>query len=99
MKNKDITLKVANMRKPQEFTVYPNGTSEKYIMLQSDKRCAMLDKETNKFIITTKNYNYPMFAMLQHDRVLVELSSEQIEEIKRSYNALSNGSNGIVRIV
>jgi len=98
LKVKDITLKVGNMRKPQDFTVYPNGTSEKYIVIQSEKRIAILNKENNRFFINSKNHNYPMFTTLQYDRMEIELTSEQIEEIKRTYASMSNGSNGVISL-
>lgn len=95
----NVTLKVANMRKEQEFTVYPNGTSQTHILLQSDKRVARLNKETGEFEITKNNYNYPIFGMLQVDSVKVEISEELKQEIKRAYHALSNGKDGVVRIL
>jgi hypothetical protein len=99
MNSKYITLKVANMRKEQQFIVYPNGTSREYIILQSDKRIARLNKTTGELQITKKNYNYPMFAMLAIDNVTVQLDNAKIEEIKREYNAMSNGQNGIVQVL
>lgn len=99
MNIQSIELKVANMRKPQRFVIYPNGTSDKYIILQSDKRMAALNKHSNDFYITSKSYNYPTFAHLQMDRVKAELTSARIEEIRRKYSAMSNGSNGMIRIL
>lgn len=98
MNFQNVTLKVGNMRKEQEFTIYPNGTSPDYILIQSDKRMAILMKESGKFFITKKNYNYPTSVHLQIDRMEVELSNEDKEAIRRGYNAMSNGKNGIIKL-
>lgn len=51
------TLKVANMKKPQEFTLYPyNGGDD--IQLQSDKRFIQANLRTGEAYINKFSQNY-----------------------------------------
>jgi hypothetical protein len=99
MSFKSVKLKVGSMRKEQNFAIYPNGTSDKYILLQSDKRMAVLIKDTGRFFITSKNYNYPNSAHLNVDRIEIDLSNEIKEEIRRNYSSSSNGKNGMIMLI
>lgn len=59
---KRITLKVANMRKAQDFVVYPESDSHTTCYkLQSDSRMAFVDKICGKGAITIKGSHFADF--------------------------------------
>ena len=49
---RDITCKLGNMRKPAEFTVYPNNPEDTEITIQSDKRIAKVNLTTKTAILS-----------------------------------------------
>jgi hypothetical protein len=61
---RDYTFKAANMKKEQEFTLYPY-TGGDYIYLQSDKRFSRVNLRTGAGIINAKNRNYANSIHLQ----------------------------------
>lgn len=69
---KDYTFKVANMKKEQDFTLYPY-TGGDYIYLQSDKRFMQANLRTGKAIINAKNRNYANSIYLQMEPLACEL--------------------------
>lgn len=50
---KVVSAKLGNMRKPQEFVVYPSGDDE-CITVQSDKSIGRFDRQTRKGLLNTK---------------------------------------------
>ena len=54
---KDYSFKVANMKKEQEFTLYPYSGGDT-ILLQSDKRFMRANLRTGAAIINATNRNY-----------------------------------------
>jgi ribosomal protein L25 (general stress protein Ctc) len=90
-----IELKVANMRKAQQFVIYPNGTSKDAIVLQSDKSIATLNTQTGVFKINTKGKRF--VDMINSE--VVELDGATKETIKRMYSAKQNGSNGQITLI
>jgi len=55
---KDYTIKVANMRKAQQFTLYPYSGGDT-IFLQSDSRWIEANLRTGEGKILASNQNYP----------------------------------------
>lgn len=95
MNIKSVAMKIGKMRKPQNFVIYPNGTSDTHIVVQSDKCIGRLDKKTGEFQLSTSGQ---YFIHLQ-DAVTVDIPGELKEEIRRKYNAASNGNNGQITIL
>ena len=54
-----VNAKLASMRKPQEFVVYPAGTYPGLIVVQSDKSIGAFDRETGKGRLNTKGKYFP----------------------------------------
>ena len=50
----DIIMKLPSMRKEKSFSVYPTNENEKYIMLQSETSCAVVNKTTGETIYSSK---------------------------------------------
>jgi len=91
---KDYSIKMANMNKPQEFTLYPyNG--EKTILLQSDKRIARVNLETGKGVMNRSNKNYPSSIDLQLTPIPCELPENIRIEITK-FLIENNGKSGNV---
>ena len=63
---KDYTFKAGNMKKEQEFTLYPY-TGGDYIFLQSDKRFARVNLRSGIGIMNAKNTNYANSIKMQID--------------------------------
>ena len=56
--NRYVTAKLGNMRKPQEFIVYP--TSDKgNVIVQSDKSIGAFDAKTGEGVLNTKGCYFP----------------------------------------
>ena len=56
---KRITAKLGNMRKPQDFIVYPQSGSTDVIIVQSDKSIGMFDPDTGKGKLNTRGNYFP----------------------------------------
>ena len=50
----DIIMKLPCMRKEKSFSVYPTNKNEKFIMIQSDTSCAIINKETGRTVYSSK---------------------------------------------
>lgn len=50
---KTVSAKLANMRKPQEFVIYPDR-GDGTVLVQSDKSIGQFDKATGKGLLNTK---------------------------------------------
>lgn len=55
----NITLKFGNMRKAQNFTVYPFKKDDKTIIVQSDKAIAQINPATGEMLYNTKGCYFP----------------------------------------
>ena len=76
---KDYTMKVANMRKAQDFTLYPYSGGD-MIFLQSDSRWIEANLRTGEGKILASNQNYPnRLSMLAKGHIKFTLP----EDIKR----------------
>ncbi len=58
MSFRNVTAQLGNMRKPQEFTVYPK-TGDGRIIVQSDKSIGQFDPETGKGVLNTRGCYFP----------------------------------------
>ena len=56
---KTVSAKLANMRKEQEFVVYPFKLGEHFVTVQSDKSIGQFDIETGKGVLNTKGSYFP----------------------------------------
>lgn len=60
-----VTAKLATMRKPQEFVVYPPSTDDKgRIVVQSDKAIGIFEPETGKGLLNWRGSNSKYFVHL-----------------------------------
>lgn len=55
---KQVTAKLGNMRKPQEFVVYP-ASDKGNVIVQSDKSIGAFDAKTGEGILNTKGCYFP----------------------------------------
>jgi hypothetical protein len=55
---KHVTAKLGNMRKPQDFVVYPGKDGED-LVVQSDKSIGKFNRETGKGVLNTKGCYFP----------------------------------------
>jgi len=66
---KHFELKLGNMRKAQDFIVYPRSYNEQgpepTIFIQSDKRCAEINTETGEGLLSTAG-GHPGFLKLSN---------------------------------
>jgi hypothetical protein len=83
------SFKVANMRKEQDFILYPYSGGDE-IVLQSNQRIARVNLRTGEGIINSKNKNYSCFA----DLVLNPLKMNLPEHIKTSIQSRLWHNNG-----
>ncbi len=54
-----ITLKFGNMRKAQDFTIYPFKEGDKEIIVQSDKAIAQINPTDGEMTYNTKGCYFP----------------------------------------
>jgi hypothetical protein len=90
--SKDYTFQVANMRKPQEFTLYPYSGGDT-IHLQSDKRFAQVNLRTGEGLINGSNKAYANSIHLQMQPVKFTLP-EDIKQQIQSYLWHNDGKAG-----
>ena len=80
---KDYTLQLGNMKKPQDFTLYPYSGGD-FITLQSDKRIARINLHNGKGEMLRKNCAYPNFlAMAKYGHIDVRLVDADILAIQK----------------
>ena len=72
---KSVDLKLANMRKPQNFVVQDVNDKDK-IIIQSDKSIGIFDKKTGKGKLNTKGCYFPHLPYATP----YALSMEQLKE-------------------
>lgn len=68
-------LKLGNMKKAQNFVLYPYDGGD-YILLQSDKRIARINIRTGKGLINAAGCNYPTMIRLQLNPISCELPED-----------------------
>jgi hypothetical protein len=90
-----VDLKVANLRKPQNFTLYSN-VKDNNVWLQSSKRFIVLNLETGEGLITTKNKNYPSSYDLYYSSLKFQADPELIKALKDHYDKNKVGTNSVV---
>lgn len=77
-----ITLKVANMKKEDSFTLYPYSGGDE-IFLQSGKRWIEVNIRTGRGVIIAKGVNYPnRWKMLQVGKIDFVLPSEALASLQ-----------------
>ena len=89
---KDVTMKVANMKKDQEFTLYPY-TGGDYIYLQSNKRFSRFNLRTGEGFINATNRNYANSIHLQIEPLKCQLP-EDIKTRIQGYLWHNEGKQG-----
>lgn len=87
-----VTGKLANMRKPQEFTICPVSSDSPHIVtIQSDKRIARFDRETGKVMVSDGKGGHQGFHKLnafcgakEYDapQWLIDQIQEQLGDVK-----------------
>lgn len=92
MNTKHVIFKVANMRKEQEFILYPYSGGDT-IYLQSDKRWITANLRTGKGLINDKNKNYPRQTDLIFNAIEIELP-EEVKTDLQGYLWHNNGKDG-----
>lgn len=98
MKTKEVILKVGNMMKPQEFTLYPYDGGD-IIYLQSDKRFIIANLKTGIGKINNKNKNYPTsWDIAAGNYIEITLPEDTKTEIQ-SYLWHNNGQQGNINRV
>jgi len=93
-------LKLSNMRKFQDFIVYPISKGDDNIMIQSSTRIGRIYMETGIGKMSQSHSNGAYGVHLAMDKLIpFQLSSEQLEELKVKLRATAGdkvGSRGIV---
>ena len=95
---KSISLKVANMRKPDEFTLYPYGGGDE-VQLQSDKRFIILNLKTGKAKINKNGVNYATRLHLQiRETIIFEMNKDALNSITSFlwHNEGAEGGNTVI---
>ncbi len=59
----DIRLKFGNMRKEQDFTIYPFKSTDTHILIQSDKAIARINPTTGEMTYNTKGCYFVHLSM------------------------------------
>lgn len=90
-----VALKEANMRKAQEFTIYPSVSKFGEVWLQSDKRFVVINIKTGKGLITHQNKEYPTRMHLQICALEFTPDQELVNELIRHYEAHKLGTNKV----
>lgn len=97
-----IVMKIAGMRKFQDFIVYPiqSGNDGKYITIQSDTRIGKIEMETGRGLMSHSHANGAYFHHLSFDvKTPFQLSALDLQALKLQVFASSSshaGDNGIV---
>jgi len=88
----NYTFKAANLKKEQEFTLYPY-TGGDYIYLQSNKRFSQFNLRTGIGVINAKNRNYANSIHMQMEPISCILP-EDIKIQIQQYLWHNNGKDG-----
>ena len=95
-----LSLKLGNMRRPQDFVVYPNrsqGAPETDLLIQSDKRIARIDLATGEGMLSSGKGGHPGFHTLSPvlGAMPIKVDAETLETLKaaqpKSGDKIGNG--------
>jgi hypothetical protein len=93
--------KFANMRKEQNFVIYPVRKGDNILKIQSDGRFGFIDKE-GKLLINSKNVNYPnsqtLMAEINSKTAKVEIIPENDMKSLREFLSTTTLGNEFVII-
>ena len=87
MKFQHVTFKAANMRKAEQFTVYPHSQNDDYWKVQSEHRIAKIYKNGD-MVLSKYVANYPSFVHLSD--VLSPFKLKASDEIMAQLNSLQS---------
>jgi hypothetical protein len=95
-----ITAKLGNMRKPQEFSVYPFNDGDRTITVQSDKSIGQFDPITGKGVLNSKGSNAKYFMHLSpsYGAVPFDFPLDFVEQCKAKQLKKGDKVNGVVII-
>jgi hypothetical protein len=81
----DVICKLGNMKKPQEFTIYPEEADRPHLVLiQSDKRIAQIDLNSGKGVLSDGKGGHQGFWKLQAAGAMaIEVPPDVVAEIRR----------------
>jgi hypothetical protein len=85
MRYKKVSLKFANMRKPQEFIMHTATSipsNETVIILQSDKSIGRLDVKKRELVWTNKGNHFPHLAFAEPVNLPEDMMNELIQLAK-----------------
>ena len=92
-----VTLKIGNMRKAQEFTIYPASANDTARKLQSNTRMATVDLTTGKYRLTSAHAGGAYFVHLSFpDCMEGTLTAEQINAI---YDGTPSASQTLLKMM
>lgn len=89
----NITLKLGNMRKAQEFTLYPLTATDKKVCIQSSQRWAEIDIETGSGAINRIGKQYANSWLMRYDPLAIQLTPEQVAELKAAVQKMIGSTN------
>lgn len=95
---KSITLKIANMRSEQDFTVYPYDGGD-HLIIQSTKRICRINLRTGVSVINKKNeQGGAYFFHLNFDTIMFNFDEDILNTIKSNLwenDGVDGGGNTI----
>lgn len=77
-----VMAKLGNMRKPQEFTVYPFNKVDGTLTIQSDKSIGTFDANTGKGLLNTKGCYFPHLTVVMGAKPY-QFPMELVQECKK----------------
>ena len=88
--------KFANMKKEQNFVIYPVRIGDNYLKIQSEGRMGKISKD-GKLVIPSKNCNYPNMTILYSEVQLKTaktdiITPEEMTMIREGLNLNSMGN-------
>lgn len=93
-------MKLPNMRKAQDFIVYPVNEKTDYIMIQSDTRFGKIEMTTGRGLMSQSHANGAYAVHLHIDKLVkFELTESQLEKLKEEIAKTAGrnvGSAGVV---
>ena len=93
-------MKLPNMRKAQDFIVYPVQEKTDYIMIQSDTRFGKIEMTTGRGLMSQSHANGAYAVHLHIDKLVkFELTESQLEKLKEELAKTAGrnvGSAGVV---
>lgn len=80
---KSIELKLGNMRKPQDFTIYPFRITDTRVIIQSNKTIASIDPVTGDMVYNSDPNGAYFVHLSMPDRKTGVLPKEDLERINK----------------